>query len=158
MGEGSEVKVRWRRHPAEVREPYWDPEPEGTPDDHRFTERNDHFQRLYEQMRRAQWSPAYLTEISDDDLIYIAGHVEPPWEVVARPPESAPEAERIGWCDQYTRWHKLRQNAERAAKELQRRQASRLHWRVGVVAAVISAAASVAAVVVAGMIVVWTHQ
>lgn len=123
------TRRRLERRAFDVRESFFDPE--NDPPDHydlRFSERSEYLTRLYEQSELAQWRASALRAMSDADLIYLAGHIE-------RPPAPFEDRDKAAV---HTRWHKLRQNAERASKELQRRQASRLQLRTAVAAALVA--------------------
>jgi hypothetical protein len=89
--------------------------------DWRFTEDNPHYQQINKKMTRAQFSPEALRQMTDEDLVYVAGHTHEPWDA---DPHSQEAWDRV---------HKSKQNAERARVELQRRYAAKLarttFWR-----------------------------
>ena len=79
-----------------------------------FTERDPHLNELYEDLRLGQFTLETLDSLSNERLLYIAGH----W----RKPETIHPLE----------WEKLEVNAWRAGRVFELKQAARLQLRVTV--------------------------
>jgi hypothetical protein len=127
------VEWKWRRPGINDNNGrVWDPQVEQH-DNPQFTERNEHYQRLYEQAQRAQYSPAELRRATNSELIYLAAHDAPVPIDDHRYPGEGDE-----------RRNKLSQNAKRASAELHRRWASRQALVNGLLGSLLVAAIALA--------------